>query len=68
MRKMTPDKVTIARISVIALAKIKGCPNLQRLHLINSRPDEDVLEKMIRGMLEAVGRTGEVEVYCKQMS
>jgi hypothetical protein len=62
MKEMAPDKVTVVGVSAIALATTKGCPNLQRFHLINSYPDEDTLRE-VRGMLEAVGRAGKVEVY-----
>jgi hypothetical protein len=59
LRGLDADNVTLLGISAIALAVITRCPNLKRLSLMCSGSDE-VYHEMVVGMLQAVGRAGEV--------
>lgn len=54
--------LTSEGISAIALAVIKGCPQLEEINTKDSGSDNESTRVIIQGMLRAVGRAGEVRV------
>jgi hypothetical protein len=54
--------VTVAGVSAITNALIKGCPRLTDINFPGSVSDDDTLRECIRGMLELAGRAGQVNV------